>query len=234
MFDRLGAVEERYEKLTELLCDPAVMNDPAKLREYSKEQSDMQETVEAYREYKTVTSQLKDAKGMLEEKLDDEMRDMVKMELEELTQQKEELEERLHVLLLPKDPNDDKNVIIEIRGAAGGDEAALFAGDLYRMYTRYAEKSGFKTEILEANYNDLGGFKEVIFSVRGKGAFSKLKFESGAHRVQRIPTTESAEGSIPPRQLLLSFLKRKRLNFKFMTRISVLIRFVLQVRVDRV
>lgn len=191
MFDRLGAVEERYEKLTELLCDPAVMNDPAKLREYSKEQSDMQETVEAYREYKSVNDQLKDAKSMLEEKLDDEMREMVKMELEELAQQKEELEERLHVLLLPKDPNDDKNVIIEIRGAAGGDEAALFAGDLYRMYSRFAEKNGFKTEILEANYSDLGGFKEVIFSVRGKGAYSKLKFESGAHRVQRIPSTES-------------------------------------------
>ena len=191
MFDRLGAVEERYEKLTELLCDPAVMNDPAKLREYSKEQSDMQETVEAYREYKSVNAQLKDAKSMLEEKLDDEMREMVKMEIDELTQQKDELEERLHILLLPKDPNDDKNVIIEIRGAAGGDEAALFAGDLYRMYTRFAEKNGFKTEILEANYSDLGGFKEVIFSVRGKGAYSKLKFESGAHRVQRIPSTES-------------------------------------------
>lgn len=191
MFDRLAAVEERYEKLTELLCDPAVMNDPSKLREYSKEQSDMEETVQAYREYKTVTTQLKDAKGMLEEKLDDEMREMVKMEIDELSDQKQQLEDRLHILLLPKDPNDDKNVIVEIRGAAGGDEAALFAGDLYRMYTRYAEKAGFKTEIMEANYSDLGGFKEVIFAVKGKGAYSKLKFESGAHRVQRIPTTES-------------------------------------------
>lgn len=191
MFDRLAAVEERYEKLTELLCDPAVMNDPSKLREYSKEQSDMEETVQAYREYKTVTNQLKDAKSMLEEKLDDEMREMVKMEIDELSEQKQELEDRLHILLLPKDPNDDKNVIVEIRGAAGGDEAALFAGDLYRMYTRFAEKAGFKTEIMEANYSDLGGFKEVIFAVKGKGAYSKLKFESGAHRVQRIPTTES-------------------------------------------
>ncbi|RKD23044.1 peptide chain release factor 1 [Ammoniphilus oxalaticus] len=191
MFDRLGAVEERYEKLNELLCDPAVMNDPTKLREYSKEQSDIQETVEAYREYKSVTEQLNDAKSMLDEKLDDEMHEMVKMEIDELDQQKSELEERLHVLLLPKDPNDDKNVIIEIRGAAGGDEAALFAGDLYRMYTRFAEKNGFKTEIIEASASDLGGFKEVIFAVKGKGAFSKLKFESGAHRVQRIPTTES-------------------------------------------
>lgn len=191
MFDRLVAVEERYEKLTELLCDPAVMNDPSKLRDYSKEQSDMEETVQTYREYKTVTNQLKDAKSMLEEKLDDEMREMVKMEIDELSERKEQIEERMHVLLLPKDPNDDKNVIVEIRGAAGGDEAALFAGDLYRMYTRFAEKAGFKTEIMEANYNDLGGFKEVIFAVKGKGAYSKLKFESGAHRVQRIPTTES-------------------------------------------
>jgi peptide chain release factor 1 len=191
VFDRLEAVEQRYDKLTELLCDPAVMNDPAKLREYSKEQSNIEETVQAYREYKSVTSQLKDAKSMLDEKLDDEMREMVKMEIDELSAQKDELEQRLHILLLPKDPNDDKNVIVEIRGAAGGDEAALFAADLYRMYTRYAEKQGFKVEVMDANHSDLGGFKEVIFSVRGKGAYSKLKFESGAHRVQRIPTTES-------------------------------------------
>ena len=127
----------------------------------------------------------------MDEKLDDEMREMVKMEIDELSEQKEELESKLHVLLLPKDPMDDKNVIVEIRGAAGGDEAALFAGDLYRMYTRFAEKMGFKIEVMEASYNDLGGFKEVIFSVKGKGAYSKLKYESGAHRVQRIPTTES-------------------------------------------
>jgi peptide chain release factor 1 len=191
MFDRLEAVEQRYEKLTELLCDPGVMNDPGKLREYSKEQSDMEDTIQAYREYKAISAQLKDAKGMLDEKLDDEMRDMVKMEIDELSEQKEALESKLHVLLLPKDPMDDKNVIVEIRGAAGGDEAALFAGDLYRMYTRFSEKMGFKIEVMEASYNDLGGFKEVIFSVRGKGAYSKLKYESGAHRVQRIPTTES-------------------------------------------
>jgi len=191
VFDRLGAVEERYEKLTELLCDPDVMSDPNKLREYSKEQSDMEETVQAYREYKLVTEQLKDAKGMLEEKLDDEMKEMVKMEIDELSTRKQEIEDRLHVLLLPKDPNDEKNVIVEIRGAAGGDEAALFAGDLFRMYSRFAEKLGYKVEILEANYSDLGGFKEVIFAVKGKGAYSKLKYESGAHRVQRIPTTES-------------------------------------------
>ncbi|WCK54365.1 peptide chain release factor 1 [Aneurinibacillus sp. Ricciae_BoGa-3] len=191
MLQRLESVVERYDRLTNLLCDPNVMNDPAKLREYSKEQSDIEETVQAYREYKSVSEQLDDAKAMLEEKLDDEMREMVKMEIGELEEQKEQLEERIRVLLLPKDPNDDKNVIIEIRGAAGGDEAALFAADLYRMYTRYAEKHRFKMEVLEANYTGIGGYKEIIFSINGKGAYSRLKFESGAHRVQRIPSTES-------------------------------------------
>lgn len=128
---------------------------------------------------------------MQEEKLDDEMREMVKMEIAELAKRKEQLEDRLKILLLPKDPNDDKNVIVEIRGAAGGDEAALFASDLFRMYTRYAERHGFKVEVLEANPTDIGGYKEIVFSVSGRGAYSKLKFESGAHRVQRIPATES-------------------------------------------
>ncbi|CAK4838219.1 unnamed protein product [Aphanomyces euteiches] len=128
---------------------------------------------------------------MQNEKLDDEMREMVKMELDELTTRKDELEANINLLMLPKDPNDDKNVIVEIRGAAGGDEAALFAADLYRMYTRYADVQGWKTELMDANLNDLGGFKEVIFMITGKGAYSKMKYESGAHRVQRIPTTES-------------------------------------------
>lgn len=191
MLDRLKAIADRYEELSRLLCDPDVVSDPAKLRDYSKEQSNLEETYNAYVQYKTVTEQLKDAKSMLEEKLDEEMREMVKMEIDELSEEKENLEERLKILLLPKDPNDDKNVIVEIRGAAGGDEAALFAADLYRMYTRYAERQGWKTEIIEASYTDIGGFKEIIFTVQGKGAYSKLKYESGAHRVQRIPTTES-------------------------------------------
>ncbi|MCC2686878.1 MAG: peptide chain release factor 1 [Paenibacillaceae bacterium] len=191
MLDRLQALADRYEKLSELLCDPAVTNDTQKLREYSKEQSDLQEAYEAYNEYKKVAEQLDEAKMMLGEKLDDEMRDMVKLEVEELSSRKVELEEQIKILMLPKDPNDDKNVIVEIRGAAGGDEAALFASDLYRMYTRYADLQGWKTEMMEANVSDLGGFKEVIFMISGKGAFSKLKYESGAHRVQRIPTTES-------------------------------------------
>ncbi|WP_100401475.1 peptide chain release factor 1 [Bacillus sp. FJAT-42315] len=191
MFDRLQAVEDRYEKLNELLSDPEIVNDPKKLRDYSKEQSDIQETVEVYREYKEAKSQHQDAKAMLEEKLDAEMREMVKEELHELESSLETYEERLKVLLIPKDPNDDKNVIMEIRGAAGGDEAALFAGNLYRMYSRYAEVQGWKTEVIEASPTGLGGYKEIIFMINGKGAFSKMKFENGAHRVQRVPETES-------------------------------------------
>lgn len=191
MLERLQSLADRYEKLSELLCDPDVTSDPNKLREYSKEQSDLQEAYEAYNEYKNVCEQLDAAKLMQGEKMDDELRELVKAEVDELSDRKEQLEEQIKVLMLPKDPNDDKNVIIEIRGAAGGDEAALFAADLYRMYSRYADLHGWKTEMLEANISDLGGFKEVIFMVFGKGAYSKLKFESGAHRVQRIPTTES-------------------------------------------
>ncbi|MFC0216419.1 peptide chain release factor 1 [Paenibacillus chartarius] len=191
MLDQLQALADRYDKLSELLCDPDVTSDTKRLREYSKEQSDLQEAYDAYMEYKTVLEQYDAAKQMQQEKLDDEMKELVKMELEELSTRKEELEAKLHVLMMPKDPNDDKNVIVEIRGAAGGDEAALFAGDLYRMYTKYADAQGWRTEVLDANLNDLGGFKEIVFQVNGKGAYSKLKFESGAHRVQRVPVTES-------------------------------------------
>lgn len=191
MLDRLQALADRYEKLSELLCDPDVMNDSARLRAYAKEQSDLQEPYQAYVEYKQVSEQLADAKAMLEDKLDDEMKAMVKMEIEELAARKEELEELVRVLLLPKDPNDDKNVIVEIRGAAGGEEANLFAAELYRMYAKYADSQGWRTELLEASVSDLGGFKEVIFTINGQGAYSKMKFESGAHRVQRVPETES-------------------------------------------
>jgi peptide chain release factor 1 len=191
VFDRLQAVEDRYERLNELLSDPEVVNDSKKLREYSKEQSDIQETVMAYREYKEVKEQLTDAKAMLEEKLDADMREMVKEEISELEPRIEELEARIKILLVPKDPNDDKNVIMEIRGAAGGDEAALFAGDLYRMYSRFAESQGWKTEIIDASTTGVGGFKEIIFMINGNGAYSKMKFENGAHRVQRVPETES-------------------------------------------
>lgn len=191
MLDQLQAVADRYDKLNELLCDPDVVSDPKKLREYSKEQSDLEETYEAYQAYRTVCEGLESAKEMQNEKLEADMRELVREEVDQLSKEKEDLEEKIKVLLLPKDPNDDKNVIVEIRGAAGGDEAALFAGDLYRMYSRYADLQGWKSETMEAHVSDLGGFKEVTFMVRGKGAYSKLKYESGAHRVQRVPTTES-------------------------------------------
>ena len=168
MFDQLDIVEERYEQLNEMLSDPEIVNDPDKLRKYSKEQADLQKTVYFYRDYK---SKKEEASGL-------------KSELPEL-------EEQLKFLLIPKDPNDEKDVIVEIRAAAGGDEAAIFAGDLLRMYTKYAESQNFKTEIVEAAESDHGGYKEISFSVSGNGAYSKLKFENGAHRVQRVPETES-------------------------------------------
>lgn len=192
MFDRLQSVEDRYEKLNELLSDPQIINDSKKLRDYSKEQSDIQETVQTYREYKEARAQLQDAKAMLDEKLDADMREMVKEEVNELEAQIVELEAKMKILLIPKDPNDDKNVIFEIRGAAGGDEAALFAGNLYRMYSRYAEAQGWKIDLLDASPTGLGGYKEISFMINGQGAYSKLKYENGAHRVQRVPETESS------------------------------------------
>ncbi|ALC82744.1 MULTISPECIES: peptide chain release factor 1 [Bacillus] len=191
MLDRLKSIEDRYEELNKLLSDPEVISDSNKLREYSKEQSDIQETVEVYRRYRTITEELQDAKAMLEEKLDADMREMVKEEVSELQAEEEQLAERLKILLIPKDPNDDKNVIMEIRGAAGGEEAALFAGNLYRMYSRYAEIQGWKTEVMEASVTGTGGYKEIIFMINGNGAYSKMKYENGAHRVQRVPETES-------------------------------------------
>ncbi|OZU88456.1 peptide chain release factor 1 [Virgibacillus indicus] len=191
MLDRLQTLEDRYNKLNEMLSDPEIISDTNKLREYSKEQSGLEDVVQEYREYKDVNAQLKDAKEMLEDNLDDDMYEMVKAEISELSQSKEDLEAKMKILLLPKDPNDDKNVFMEIRGAAGGDEAALFAGDLYRMYSRYAENQGWKTDIMEAHSTGVGGYKEIIFMINGNGAYSKLKYENGAHRVQRVPETES-------------------------------------------
>lgn len=191
MLDKLVMLEERYEKLNELLSDPEVISDTDKLREYSKEQSDLTDVVEMYRQYKDVSEQIEGAKEMQEEETDPEMKEMIQAELEELEPQIPELEEKLKILLLPKDPNDDRNVIMEIRGAAGGDEAALFAGDLFRMYHRFAEAEGWKIEIMEASSTGVGGYKEIIFMINGKGAYSKLKYENGAHRVQRVPETES-------------------------------------------
>ncbi|MFC5589180.1 peptide chain release factor 1 [Sporosarcina soli] len=191
MFERLQAVEDRYDQLNELLSDPDVVSDMKKLRDYSKEQSGLQETVETYREYKNAITEQKNAKEMLNEPLDEEMKELVKMELSELEEKIEALEAQLKLLLVPKDPNDSKNVIMEIRGAAGGDEAALFAGNLFRMYSRYAEMNNWKVDVMDASPTELGGFKEIIFMINGEGAYSKLKFENGAHRVQRVPETES-------------------------------------------
>lgn len=191
MFDRLEAVVARYEAINQMLTDPEVLQDPKRLAELSKESSDLEETVNTYRAYKETEEGLTEAKAMLRERLDPEMEELVKAEIEELTEKKERLEGELKRLLLPKDPNDEKNVIMEIRGAAGGEEAALFAAELFRLYTRYAERQRWKLELIDANYTDLGGVKEIIFSITGKGAYSRLKFENGAHRVQRVPETES-------------------------------------------
>ncbi|WP_342513244.1 peptide chain release factor 1 [Sporosarcina sp. FSL K6-1522] len=191
MFERLQAVEDRYDHLTELLSDPEVVSDITKLRDYSKEQSGLQETVDTYRDYKSTKAEYKNAKEMLNESLDDDMKELVKMEVAELEEKIEAFEAQLKILLVPKDPNDSKNVIMEIRGAAGGDEAALFAGNLFRMYSRYAEMNHWKTEVIDSSPTELGGFKEIIFTINGNGAYSKLKFENGAHRVQRVPETES-------------------------------------------
>jgi len=185
-------LEVKYEQLMEMMSKEEVLNNPAELQKCAKAQADLEDIVAAYREYKKVVEELEYSKAMLGEKLDAEMEEMVKMEIKELTEQEEDLKNKLTILLLPKDPNDSKNVIMEIRAGTGGDEAGLFASDLYRMYTRYAENQGWKVEMMNSNYTDVGGFKEVTFMIVGKGAYSKLKFEGGVHRVQRVPATESS------------------------------------------
>lgn len=191
MFDKLEIIEERYEQLNELLSDPDVVSDPNRLREYSKEQSELQKTVDIYREYKKYKASIEESKEMLNETDEKDMIQMLKEEISESEKAIPKLEQELKVLLIPKDPNDDKNVIMEIRGAAGGDEAQIFAGDLFRMYSRFAETQGWKTEVVESTQSEQGGFKEISFMIQGQGAFSKLKYENGAHRVQRVPDTES-------------------------------------------
>lgn len=191
MFDKLEIIEERYEQLNELLSDPDVVSDPNKLREYSKEQSELQKIVDVYREYKKHKETIEESKEMLNETDEKDMIQMLKEEISESEKIIPGLEQELKVLLIPTDPNDDKNVIMEIRGAAGGDEAQIFAGDLFRMYSRFAETQGWKTEVVEAAQSEQGGFKEISFMIQGIGAFSKLKYENGAHRVQRVPDTES-------------------------------------------
>ena len=191
MFDKLSFLEQHYEELSTSISDPEVIADQNKFRTLCKEHSDITPIVEKYREYKSALAQLDEAKEMLVE-ADKDFREMVQMEIDECKEKITEYEEDLRVLLLPKDPNDDKNVIVEIRGGAGGDEAALFAGNLMRMYSMYGETKRWKTEILSMNATELGGIKEVSFGINGQGAYSRLKYESGVHRVQRVPSTESS------------------------------------------
>jgi len=188
MIERLNDIEERYNELNNELINPDNMSDIKKIQQLSKEASDLEETVMTYSAYKRVLQEIVDAKEMVK---DPELRDIAKEELEILEVEKVNLSKKLEVLLIPKDPNDGKNVIVEIRGAAGGDEANIFAGDLYRMYSRYAEKQGFKTEIIDVVEGTAGGFAQVEFVVKGANVYSKLKYESGSHRVQRVPETES-------------------------------------------
>ena len=191
MLEKLQVLEDKYIDLTEKISDMEIINDQKLWQKYMKEHADLEPIVFKYREYKSVLNDLSESKAILEEESDEELRDLAKMEIADLEDRVEPLEDELKILLLPKDPNDEKNVIVEIRGGAGGDEAALFAGNLFRMYSRYAERRRWKMELLSATDTGVGGYKEVSFLIKGKGAYSRLKYESGVHRVQRIPATES-------------------------------------------
>ena len=191
MFDRLEDLLIRYEEVMGELQEPGVADDPVRFRKLMKEQSDLAPIVEAYNEYKQCRQNIEDSLAMLEEESDEEMRELAKEELSDSRKRVEELEQELKILLLPKDPNDDKNVIVEIRAGAGGDEAALFAAEIYRMYVHYADSRRWKTEMISLNENGIGGFKECVFMITGQGAYSRMKYESGVHRVQRVPETES-------------------------------------------
>ncbi len=192
MLEKLQALEDRYIHLERLISDPDAMKDMATWQKNTRTHAKLTRIIERFREYKACSRTINETLELLGEKLDDEMRQMAQAELDEAKAEKERLEAELRILLLPQDPNDDKDVIMEIRGGAGGEEAALFAGALFRMYSRYAESQGWRVEMMDANPTDLGGFKEVVFSIAGTGAYSRLKYESGVHRVQRVPDTESS------------------------------------------
>lgn len=192
MFDKLAFIEEKYEDLSRKISDPEIIADNETWSKYCKEHSDITPIVEKYREYKAALETVSDAEEMLKENNDKEFEEMLRAELVQAQEDIERCKQELTILLLPKDPNDDKNVIIEIRGGAGGDEAALFAADLMRMYSMYAETKNWKIDIMNTNETDIGGYKEVSFMIMGQGAYSRLKFESGVHRVQRVPSTESS------------------------------------------
>ena len=192
MLEKLDFIEEKYDDLSRKISDIEVISDPQLYQKYCKEQSALEEIVASYREYKSILKNLQEDKDMvMNEKLEREMKELAEEEIKQLEEERDRKEEELKVLLIPKDPNDEKNVFIEIRAGAGGDEAALFAGDLFRMYTRYAERHNWKIEIMSSNETGLGGFKEVVFQIKGNAAYSRLKYESGVHRVQRVPETEA-------------------------------------------
>jgi peptide chain release factor 1 len=191
MLEKLEDLEARYRDLEQQLSDPAALSDLDAWRKTAKNHADLTDLVNAFRDYKRAGAEIENTREMLHEKLDNDLREMAEAELADLQEKQHRLEESLKIMLLPKDPRDEKNVIVEIRGGTGGEEAALFAGDLFRMYSRYAERQGWKTEVLSAHPTDMGGFKEIIFQVNGKAVYNKLKYESGVHRVQRIPVTES-------------------------------------------
>jgi len=191
MLDKLEFIEKRYEELSKAIADPEVIARQNEWKKLVKEHADLEDIVVKYREYKTIEQDMAVAREMLRENLDDESLDMLREELDALEERREKALQDLRFLLLPKDPNDEKNVVMEIRAGAGGEEAALFGADLFRMYSRYAERKGWRIEVMSANYTDMGGVKELIFVIEGRGAYSRLKYESGVHRVQRIPTTES-------------------------------------------
>lgn len=192
MLEKLESLEQKYNELTEELSKPEVISDQSKYQKYARAHSELSAVVNAYQDYRRVEKGLQDSRSMLGEEQDSDMEAMIREEIEELEGRREELEKEIRLLLLPRDPNDDKNVIMEIRAGTGGDEAALFASDLFRMYCRYAENRGWRIEIMDSNYTDISGIKEIIFAVDGQGAYSQLKFESGVHRVQRVPSTESS------------------------------------------
>ena len=198
MFDKLDSVIMHYEEIERELASPGIASDQSRFRKLMKEQSDLVPIVTAYREYRECRAAEEESLQLLEEESDEEMRELAKEELATARSRTAELEEEIKILLLPKDPNDDKNVIVEIRAGAGGDEAALFAAEVYRMYVHYAENRGWKTEILDFEEIGIGGMKSVSFMIRGTGAYSRMKYESGVHRVQRVPATESG-GRIPDR-----------------------------------
>lgn len=191
MFDKLEEILIRLEELLRQLAEPDVAGDSAKFQRLMREQAELQPLADTYKEYKACRQTIEDSVSLLEEESDEEMREMLKEELSDAKRRVEELEHELKILLLPKDPNDSKNVIVEIRAGAGGDEAALFAAEVYRMYVKYSESRGWRTEMISVNENGIGGFKEATFMINGAGAYSRMKYESGVHRVQRVPETES-------------------------------------------